>query len=45
MTLTFHLLFLILALICFIAATFGAQHPRVALLPLGLALLVCALIF
>ena len=45
MQLTFHLVFLILALICFIAATFGASHPRVSLVPLGLVFLTCALIF
>ncbi len=42
---TLATLFLIAALICFGLAAFGVATGRVSLVPLGLGLWVCALLF
>jgi len=39
-----QIVLLILALVCFVLASVGAQVPRIALLPLGLAFYVLSLL-
>jgi len=39
-----QLILLILALVCFVLATVGAQVPRVSLVPLGLAFWMVSLL-
>jgi len=45
MALTPRLVFLLIALICFLLATFGATVPRVNLTAAGLAILTAAFLF
>jgi len=44
MTVTAHVVLLIIALVCFLAAAFGANPPRVNLLAGGLAFLALAML-
>lgn len=42
---SFHLVFIVLAFLCFALAAFGVGHPRVNLIAAGLACWVATLIF
>lgn len=45
MTLTVHLVLLIIALVCFIVAAAGWSPPRISLIATGLAFLTAAFLF